>query len=141
MVPLKWPWTMVLLELVPPSIWKIHYLRKQDHVGLWSVLYQLPTTTPRGEFSGSLLLPLEGMGVLYLCSDVWEWVFPKAFPKKNGIWEWLLLCSWSVSTFGMGQASWQAQHRLIIVYNTLSSVLTLRLLMSYIYIYIYSWCF
>jgi hypothetical protein len=95
----------------------------RSYVGLWSMLCQLPTTTLRGEFSGSLLLPLEGMGVLHLCSDAWEWVFPKAFPKKNGIWEWLLLCSWPVPTFGMGQATWHVQHRLIIVYNTLSSVL------------------
>ena len=54
---------MVLLEVVPPSIWKNPLLEEaRSDVSLWSMVCHLLTTTSRGELSGSLLLPLEGMG-------------------------------------------------------------------------------
>lgn len=94
----------------------------RSDVGLWSMLCHLPTATPRDEFSGSLLLPLEGMGC---CTSVpmFENECSPRPSQRRTIWEWLLLYSWPVPPFGMEQTMWYVQHRLIIVYNTLSSVL------------------
>ena len=52
-------------------------------IGLWSMLCQLPTITPRGEFSGSSLHSLEGMGC---CTSVlWHlrMSVPQGLPKEE----------------------------------------------------------
>jgi hypothetical protein len=41
----------------------------RSDVVLWSILCQLLITTPKGEFSGSLLLPLEGVYTTVLTAE------------------------------------------------------------------------